>query len=147
MITIKIHDKQWFEEHCELHTSDGFGKYLVPSCWTNEQKRHAVSFLIDGPMWRLAGQVLVVENDDAFDIDARTMIGARYFVGFWIPNWAIEWVKEEADVSPTGIKCPTKEEALRICDIIAWASKQGYLGQTEAKDLCSKITYNNKGWI
>lgn len=156
MTTIKIRDKQWFEEHCELHMSDGFCKYLVPSCWTKEQKSHTISFLFDSPMWRLAGQVLVVENDDIFDIDARTMIGSRYFVSFWIPNWAIEWVKEEADsvtkesetdFSSTGIKCPTKEEALRICDIIAWASKQDYLGQTEAKDLCSKITYNNKGWI
>lgn len=53
----------------------------------------------------------------------------------------------EESLLQNGIKCPTKEEALRMCNIIIWASKQGYLGQTEAKDLCGKIVYSNKGWI
>jgi len=56
-------------------------------------------------------------------------------------------VTTEESMLQNGIKCPTKEEAMRMCDIIAWASKQGYLGQSEVKDLCGKIVYNNRGWI
>lgn len=95
MITIKIRDKQWFQEHCDSR-EDGIIRYFVPSCWTKEQQRATVSFLIDVPMEELIGQVLVVETDDTSDIDARNMMGSRYFSDFWIPNWAIEWVKEES---------------------------------------------------
>ena len=54
--------------------------------------------------------------------------------------------KEEA-APKKGIKCLTKEEAYEVCETIAWASKHGYLEGTKAKDLCSKIVYNNRGWI
>lgn len=65
---------------------------------------------------------------------------------FWIPNWAIEWVKEVNDSSKV-VECLTTEEALRICDIITWAFKRGYLMYSEARILCNKIVYNNKGAI
>lgn len=93
MTTIKIRDEQWFKEHCDSR-NDGL-RYLVPSCWTKEQQRATVGFLIDGSMEELMGRVLVVETDDTSDIAARNMMGSRYFSDFWIPNWAIEWIKEE----------------------------------------------------
>ena len=146
MTTIKIKDKEWFEENC-VRIYD-CNTYFVPRHWTKEQQDRTVSFLTDGPMGALMGQVLIVEEDDQDDVSAKNMMGSRYFVKYWIPNWAIEWVKEEfIEEEPEGIKCLTKEEALRVCDIIAWASKQSYLGRTEAGDLCGKIVYSNKGWL
>lgn len=44
----------------------------------------------------LLGKVLIVECDDGNE--AGNITDARYFAGgYWIPNWAIEWVKEESD--------------------------------------------------
>lgn len=143
MTTIKIHDKQWFKEHCRITGATEHSSYLEPK-YPSWRHVRTLPWSLDGDMGQLVGHVLEVELDDG--IDSGGMDNARYFAKYWIPNWAIEWVKEVND-SPKGIKCPIKEEALRICDIIAWASKQGYVRYSEAKILCSKIVYNNKGAI
>jgi hypothetical protein len=47
-------------------------------------------------MGLLVGQVLEVAHDD---IGSGRIDNARYFAGgYWIPNWAIEWIKEEENV-------------------------------------------------
>lgn len=92
MITIKIKDESWFRMNCDLHKKCGV-EYLVPSCWTREQQEHTVYFLLGcDSMWSKVGKVLKV--DRVFKYATRIM-DSRYMVdGYWIPNWAIEWVKE-----------------------------------------------------
>lgn len=90
MTTIKIHDAQWFKEHCRVIGATEYGSSLVPkySPW-----KHTLTlpWSLEGEMGKLVGQVLEVEYDDG----SGSMDNARYFAGgFWIPNWTIEWVKE-----------------------------------------------------
>lgn len=93
MVTIKIHDKQWFKEHCRVVGATGYYSYLEPkySPW-----RHVITLdwsLENTKMCQLTGKVLEVEKDDGDTTGCIT--DARYFAGgYWIPNWAIEWVKE-----------------------------------------------------
>lgn len=90
--TIKIHNKQWFLEHCKVIGSTEYGSSLEPKYYP---WRHIItlSWSLDGKMGQLVGQVLEVAHDDG--IDSGNMDNARYFAGdFWIPNWTIEWVKE-----------------------------------------------------
>lgn len=90
--TIKIHDAQWFKEHCKVIGSTEYGSSLEPKYhfW-----RHVftLNWSLEGIMSQLVGQVLEVEHDSG--IAFGSMNNARYFAGgFWIPNWTIEWVKE-----------------------------------------------------
>lgn len=96
MITIKIHDKQWFKKHCKVIGAIGYCSHIEPkySSW-----RHVLTIgwsLASSSMSQLVGQVLEVEHDSG--INAGSINDARYFAGgYWIPNWSIEWVKEEQD--------------------------------------------------
>lgn len=93
MITIKIHDRQWFKRNCRAIGLTEYDSRLEPkhSLWRHV---HTLSWSLEGTMGWLVGKVLEVEKDDG--IDSGGMDNARYFVGgYWIPNWAIEWVKEE----------------------------------------------------
>lgn len=96
MITIKIHDKQWFEKHCKVVGATGYCSHIEPkySPW-----RQVVTIgwsLSSVSMGRLVGQILEAERD--YGISAGRINDSRYFAGgYWIPNWAIEWVKEEQD--------------------------------------------------
>lgn len=92
MITIKIHDKQWFKEHCKVIGVTEYGSCLEPKYlpW-----RHIITlpWSLEDSMGQLVGQVLKVAHDDG--IYSGSMDNAHYFAeGFWIPNWTIEWVKE-----------------------------------------------------
>ena len=89
--TIKIHDAQWFKEHCKVIGSTEYGSSLEPkySPWEHVL---TLPWSLEGKMGQLVGQVLEVEHDD---VDSGSIDNARYFAGgFWIPNWVIEWVKE-----------------------------------------------------
>ena len=72
----------------------GYCSHIEPkySSW-----RHVLTIgwsLASSSMSQLVGQVLEVEHDSG--INAGSINDARYFAGgYWIPNWAIEWVKEE----------------------------------------------------
>lgn len=94
--TIKIHDKKWFAEHCVVLYTKFYSYGLKPKypAWKNLYTLHwPVS---QTGMNLLTGQVLEVEHDDGDK--AGVMRDARYLAGgHWIPNWAIEWVKEESD--------------------------------------------------
>lgn len=91
MITIKIRDKDWFIKNCDLHM-EGLRKWVVPSCWTREQQERTVHFLLDDSMWSKVGKVLKVDRVNKY---VTGIMDSRYMAdGYWIPNWAIEWVKE-----------------------------------------------------
>lgn len=91
MITIKIHDTQWFKKHCRIRAQAAYSS-LVPK-YAFWKKVLTVSWITG--MSTLEGQILEVEADSGF-IDGA-MHQARFLAGgFWIPNWAIEWVKETA---------------------------------------------------
>ena len=96
MITIiKIHDKQWFKEHCRVRGATEYCSYLEPKSipWG---RISTVSWSLDGDMGQLVGKILEVEYDSGND--SGSIEDARYLVkSYWIPNWAIEWVKEEPD--------------------------------------------------
>ena len=89
MITIKIHDKQWFEEQCIVASIRGD---LLPK-YPSWHKVLTVPWSAGSGMRFLNGKVLEVEHDDGNK--AGDISDARYFAGnYWIPNWAIEWIKE-----------------------------------------------------
>ena len=93
MTTIKIHDRKWFKRNCRSIGATEYDSYLESkhSPW-----RHVFTlpWSLKGTMGQLVGQVLEVAHDSG--IDSGSMDNARYFAGgYWIPNWAIEWVKEE----------------------------------------------------
>lgn len=88
--TIKIHDTQWFKKHCESYYQ--FSR-LMPKydSWSPAQTIHWIL-----GMRSLEGKVLEVEHDCGNK--AGYINDARYMAeGFYIPNWAIEWVKEEQE--------------------------------------------------
>ena len=93
---IKIHDAEWFKEHCKVIDRNFAFTEVVPSnpAWN---EKSSVSWLLgDSPtsMGSLAGRELEVEIDGG--IQSGSIAASRYMVeGYWIPNWAIEWVKEE----------------------------------------------------
>ncbi len=91
MITIKIRDSRWFKKHCKIISSCG---ELVPKYFPWDKKVFALAWNGEGSsMSLLRGKVLEIERDDGNK--AGDITDARYFAGgFWIPNWAIEWVKE-----------------------------------------------------
>lgn len=95
MTKIKIHDAEWFDKHC--CPGKGFHDALRPKGlrWRRYDKmRGIVYWLSEGPMSALVGRVLEVE-EEAKDITADEMRSAKYMAGgFYIPNWAIEWVME-----------------------------------------------------
>jgi len=94
MIIIKIHDKNWFNKNCKVVYAKEGVSFIEPkySPW-----KHVTTFswsLIDIDMSLLVGQILKVNIDDGNT--AGNITDARYFAGgYWVPNWAIEWVKEE----------------------------------------------------
>lgn len=91
MTTIKIHDAQWFKKHCKVIGSTKYGSYLEPK-YSPWKRIYTLSWSLEGRMGLLVGQVLEVAYDD---IGSGSIDNARYFAGgYWIPNWAIEWVKE-----------------------------------------------------
>lgn len=102
--TIKIHDSTWFKKHCKVihkgvfHESSSHKPIdyaiLMPKCWKDELTLNWVTE--DHSRSLLEGQVLEVGRDDG--IVAGDITDSRYFAGgHWIPNWAIEWVMEEAE--------------------------------------------------
>ena len=92
MTTIKIHDAQWFKKHCRVIGATEYGSYLEPK-YSPWKRIFTLSWSLEGSMGQLVGKVLKVKFDDG--IDSGGMDNARYFAGgFYIPNWAIEWVKE-----------------------------------------------------
>lgn len=96
MITIKIHDKQWFKEHCKVVGATGYCSHIEPKYSPWRQVLTIGWSSASSSMSQLIGQVLEVEHDSG--IYAGHITDARYFArGFWLPNWAIEWVKEEQD--------------------------------------------------
>lgn len=93
MITIKIHDKKWFKEHCRVVREIGYDRLLTPK-YSPWKKVRTISWISGdcNSMSPLEGLILKVERYDAHGND---ITDARYFAGgYWIPNWAIEWVKE-----------------------------------------------------
>lgn len=98
MTIVKIHDSQWFKKHCKVLSKTDNYIELIPKyfCW-DSQTTGFVSWLSgDSDMSRMEGKVLKVEYDDDTVPVHKLMCGSRYQIkGFWIPNWAIEWVKEE----------------------------------------------------
>lgn len=91
--TIKIHDTKWFKEHCRVVGATDSLSELEPK-YDSWKGRSTVSWLTGNLMGLLEGKVLQVEHDAG--IGSGIMDNARYsFGGYWIPNWAIEWVKEE----------------------------------------------------
>ena len=96
MTKIKIHDKEWFKENCCLSTE--YHKCLRPkgSLWEILDKElDTVNWILGGIMDTLAGEELKVMRTDK-NVRAGRMNSSRYFAGgYWIPNWAIEWVKED----------------------------------------------------
>lgn len=94
---IKIHDTQWFKKHCKVIAKYDTFVALMPkySCW-DSQVDGFVSWLSGSNMSYLEGMVLEVDKDEPKALSHVSMSGSRYYAeGYWIPNWAIEWVKEE----------------------------------------------------
>lgn len=92
--TIKIHNTQWFKEHCRVTAETNVFVALTPKydSWRHRSTVHWHRG--EGAMDPLEGCVLEVERDDGNK--QGDMDNARYMAeGYWIPNWAIEWVKEE----------------------------------------------------
>lgn len=99
MTKIKIHDEEWFEEHCCRSTvSPSQYKPLIPNhpSWKKHDKENPVMYwLSDGFMNDLAGQELEVTIIDDRGEGTKEIYGSKYCAGgYWIPNWAIEWVME-----------------------------------------------------
>ena len=98
MTVIKIHNTEWFMKHCKIISERHNFIELVPiyPCW-DLHAADCVSWLSgDNDMGHMEGKVLKVEHD--IGINQGDMTGARYYInGFWIPNWAIEWVKEVSE--------------------------------------------------
>ena len=95
--TIKIHDTQWFKEHCRIVDMTARFNALIPKydSWAHVRTIHWLHGAADS-MSPLEGKVLKVELD--VGPDSGHISNARYMVkGYWIPNWAIEWVKEEVN--------------------------------------------------
>lgn len=96
MTKIKIHDAEWFDKCC--CPGKGFHDVLRPKGlrWRRYAGTHGIVYwLSEGPMNDLVGKVLEVEKV-AEDVTANEMRSAKYMAeGFYIPNWAIEWVMEE----------------------------------------------------
>lgn len=92
--TIKIHDTRWFRAHCRVTAATIDFADLKPK-YDSWRHKCSVSWMhgLDA-MSPLEGCVLEVECDSGNE--AGDMSDARYMAGgYWIPNWAIEWVKEE----------------------------------------------------
>lgn len=135
-------------------------KFSVPYCWLSSQirdydlphKRHSASAekLSSGSCKRTGeAHEMIRELSKTFTnaAIARVFGYSRERVRQICVGEEVAIKSKDTDSVPKGIKCLTKEEAWEVCEIIAWASNHGYLEGTEAKDLCSKIVYNNRGWI
>ena len=98
--TIKIHDTEWFETHCKVIDHTKTYDELVPNLpgWKDMSTISWLSgYTVLNGMGSLEGRVLIVERYNN-DVSSLLMLGSRYMAGgYWIPNWAIEWVKEELD--------------------------------------------------
>lgn len=100
MTKIKIHDEEWFKEHCCISTVSTYEfRPLIPKgeSWKKLDSENPVMYwLSDGFMNTLAGKVLkVTVTDDRGGEEAKEIYGSKYCAGgYWIPNWAIEWVME-----------------------------------------------------
>ena len=92
--TIKIHDTLWFGTHCRVRAATMDFVELTPkyAVWRH---RTTLGWIHgEAAMNPLEGRVLEVEHDCGNENGA--MDDSRYMTkGYWIPNWAIEWVKEE----------------------------------------------------
>lgn len=77
MITIKIHDKQWFEEHCKVVGATGYCSHIEPKYSLWRQVPTISWSLANSSMSQLIGQVLEVECNSG--IDAGSINCARYF--------------------------------------------------------------------
>jgi hypothetical protein len=89
---IKIHDKKWFKEHCEAYIGTSEFNSLKPK-YDSWRFIRTIPWLGAAYMGHLEGKILKVERDSGNT--SGWMNNARYMAeGFWIPNWAIEWVKE-----------------------------------------------------
>jgi hypothetical protein len=94
---IKIHDTEWFREHCKIICSIDLCMELRPRYASWEDTR-IVSWISgeNSTMSPLEGRVLEAVIDCGNSCGA--MNNARYMAGgYYIPNWAIEWIKEEQD--------------------------------------------------
>lgn len=115
--TIKIHDTEWFETHCRLISRTAAYDELVPNLpgWKGIPTVSWLSgYTIKDGMSSLEGRVLIVEHYSN-NATSLLMMGSRYMArGYWIPNWAIEWVKEEqyADLADGLIKAKEIIESL-----------------------------------
>ena len=98
MTTIKIRNKEWFEENCCISTECSFPTSVRPKgvLWESlDKETDVVHWITGGDMSTLAGEELKVMRTDR-KVSASMMNSSRYFAGgYWIPNWAIEWVKED----------------------------------------------------
>lgn len=99
MTTIKIRNKEWFKEHCCFSIYVDFsGNSLIPkgTLWKRlDKKADVVHWFTGGAMSLLAGKELKVTRTDK-KVSASKMNSSKYFAGgYWIPNWVIEWVKED----------------------------------------------------
>ena len=96
--TIKIHDTEWFEEHCKVISSTQVYDELVPNLpgWKDMSTVSWLSgYTVKDGMSSLEGRVLIVEHYNN-DKSSSLMMGSRDMArDYWIPNWAIEWGKEE----------------------------------------------------
>lgn len=93
MTVIKIRDPEWFKQNCKVSAATDALRDLIPKhkSWKNADAFPWTSG--DCAMSPLEGQVLKVQWDEG--ILAGDITDARYQAkGYWIPNWAIEWVKE-----------------------------------------------------
>lgn len=96
-IKIKIHNAEWFKEHC-CYIVNKWKDYLIPkgALWESlDEEADVIHWLLGGEMSNLTGKVLKVKRIDRKKVSAK-MNSSRYLAGgYWIPNWAIEWVMEE----------------------------------------------------
>jgi hypothetical protein len=99
MTKIKIHDAEWFKENCCI--SKNISKEFRPlrpkgAYWKKiDKSSDLIYWLSGGEMHALAGKVLEV-TEIRTETSAGNIYDAKYYAGgYAIPNWAIEWVKEE----------------------------------------------------
>lgn len=92
--TIKIHDKDWFNKNCKFVYAEGRSIFIEPKYPVWKYVQTFSWSLTNRNMVSLVGQILKVEIDEGNT--SGDISDARYFAkGLWIPNWVIEWVKEE----------------------------------------------------
>lgn len=94
MTVIKIRDRKWFKQHCKVVATYGGNLCDILPKYSPWKVVCALPWTYKGlGMSELIGCVLEVEHDEGDQ--AGVITDARYSAqGFWIPNWAIEWVKE-----------------------------------------------------